>query len=376
MRHATKKEKDILRVIRRIRADIMLIRTTPSDVNAASADRQVVLAQLSRYLLQIHPEIGLDVTKRKDDARIAEVERPLGADDYLRKAQARLAELSREVTLDDRWYDAALEYTIYLEDRLQGAMFRRLRVTERYNFVRTTSVLFRQSAELQRTLRDLGNTLADIQESILLEMKARAVSERKVLASYQQAAGDINRVGLRVRGLLAQREYGRVVTVVSDTAVRADLGALDTGWRVKELEDLKVRELLDEKQDRLRKLSAYYASVASTSVGAGPYQDVENLSPEKLAQSAGSVDSPYGRELLALGREVVNLAKELQMARTQHDMLSAGAEPAILTPEELAEELQRRNDGVSNEGRRIKLERPRQPTGSKGLPIQPVGPRP
>jgi hypothetical protein len=370
----TQRETTLLRTIRRVRQDLISIRYTPADINAGNARHQAVLAQLAQYLLQIHPEIGLDTTKGNDSDRIAEVERPLPADEYLRDSRRNLAELSRQTTLDDRWIDAAIEYTVYLEDRLHGAIFRRLRVDERYDFVKRVSVLFRQSVELQRTLRELGNTLAEIQEFILLDIRARADAERTLIADYQDVAREIHGVGTRVRGLVAQQEYSRINTNVAETAVMADLGALDTGWRVKELENQKVLELLSEKQDRLGKLRDYYADVVSTAVGAGPIDGVADLNPEKLAQEAGSVDSPYGRELLTLSREVVDLAKALQLARMQQEKLEGGAEGAVLTPAEAAANQRMPAPvPVEDEGIRIQLEREPVPAGTRSLPVAPQG---
>lgn len=373
LKAVSSRESTLLRTIRRVRADLISIRYTPSDLNAADARRQAVLAQLSQYLLQIHPEIGLDTAKRDEDKRVAEVERPLWADDYLRQSRRELAELSRQSTLDDRWVDAAIEYTVYLEDRLHGAVLRRLRVDERYDFVKRVSVLFRQSVELQRTLRDLGVTLAEIQEQILLDIHGRAMAERTLLASYRGVARDIHGFGRTLRGLAAQDRFADIATDVADTALRADLGAIDTGWRVKELEDRKVRELLAEKQSRLQKLNTYYADVATTSAGAGPYDGVEDFNPEKLAQAAGSVDSPYGRELLDLGREVVELARALQLARMQQEKLAGGAEGALLTPDEAAAE-RARGAAPGDEGLKLKLPEDEAP-GRRMLPVAP-GERP
>lgn len=355
LKAVSNRESTLLRTVRRVRADLIAIRYTPSDVNSADARRQAVLAQLSQYLLQIHPEIGLDTAKRDADRRVAEVERPLWADDYLRQSRRELAELSRENTLDDRWIDAAIEYTVYLEDRLHGAILRRLRVDERYDFVKKVSVLFRQSVELQRTLKDLGVTLAEIQEQILLDIHGRTIAERSLLANYRGVAKEIHSFGRELRGLAARQQYASIASDVADTALRADLGAIDTGWRVKELEDSKVRELLAEKQTRLHKLNDYYADVMTTSPGAGPYDGVEDFSPEKLAQAAGSVDSPYGRELLELGREVTELAKALQLARMQQEKLAAGAEGALLTPEEAAAEHARDAAPAGDEGLKLRV---------------------
>jgi tetratricopeptide (TPR) repeat protein len=374
VRLVTDRESNLLRLMRRVRSDLIAIRYTPADLNAADARRQIVLSQLAQYLLQIHPEIGLDTVRRTDDQRVAEVEQPLWADDFLRDSRRGLAELSRDTTLDDRWLDAAIEYTVYLEDRLQAAVFRRLRVDERFDAVKRVSVLFRQSVELQHTLRQLGDTLAGIQESILLDIRARSDAERKLLTEYQGAARDIDAMGKKVRGMAAQDRFAKVATDVAQTAVLADLGALDTGWRVKELEDLRVRELLSEKQVRLGKLEKYYAEVASTSAGPGPYSGVEDLDPERLAQTVGSVDSPYGRELLELGREVVELARALQQARLQQEQLAAGAEPAVLSPEELAVERARREAAPKKAGLPLKLDREPVPGGTKGLPVKPVKP--
>lgn len=374
LKAVSNRESTLLRTVRRVRADLISIRYTPSDVNTHDARRQAVLAQLSQYLLQIHPEIGLDTARRDEDPRVAEVERPLWADDFLRNSRRELAELSRQNTLDDRWIDAAIEYTVYLEDRLHGAILRRLRVDERYDFVKRVSVLFRQSVELQRTLRDLGVTLAEIQEQILLDMQGRAQAERTLLANYRGVAKDIHTFGRELRGWAARDRYAAITSDVADTALRADLGAIDTGWRVKELEDAKVRELLAEKQSRLRKLNDYYADVMTTGAGPGPYGGVEDFSPEKMAQSAGSVDSPYGRELLELGREVVELAKALQLARMQQEKLAAGAESALLTPEEAAAEHARGAAPQSDEGLRLKLPEDGSPA-RRTLPVKP-GDRP
>ena len=374
VRLVTDRESNLLRLMRRVRSDLISIRYTPADVNAADVRRQIVLSQLAQYLLQIHPEIGLDTLKRADEQRVAEVEQPLWADEFLRNSRRDLTELSRDSTLDDRWIDAAIEYTVYLEDRLQRAIFRRLRVDERFDAVKRVSVLFRQSVELQHTLRQLGDTLANIQESILLDIRARSDAERRLLGEYQGAARDIDHAGRKVRGRAARDRFAEVATDVANTAVLADLGALDTGWRVKELEDRKVRELLSEKQMRLGKLEKYYADVVSTSAGPGPYDGVEDLDPAKLAQAAGSVDSPYGRELLELGREVVDLAKALQQARLQQEKLAAGAEPQLLTPDELAAERARRAAAPKSEGLPLQIEREPVPGGSKGLPVKPVKP--
>lgn len=362
LKYMTTRERELLRLIRRVRTDLLLIRRTPADMAQASARGQIVLGQLNQYLLRLHPEIGLDTAKKVDHERVASVDDPLAADAYLRTARRELAELSREASLDDRWIDAALEYTVYLEDRLQWVALRRLRVDERFDFVRRSSVLFRQSAELQAALRELGGTLADIQEFILLDARARTASERKVLARYQQTAHEIRLAGAQLRGRFAQREYARITTTIADTAVRADLGALDTGWRVKELEDQKVRELLSEKRERLERLQAYYARVASAAAEA-PFEGFEGFSPERLAQGSGRTDSPYGRELIALGREVLALAQALSTAQLQIERLQAGAEAAVLSPEEIGAERDRR--GETGGGLRIEMT-----PGKRTLPLE------
>ncbi len=334
IKRADPKELEVLRSVRRIRNDLASFRYTPADVASETVRRQQTLGALAQYLLQIHPEIGLDTARGADARRIAEVDRPLWADEYLMKARRNLVELTREASLDDRWIDAALEYTIYVEDRLQGLIFRRQRVTERYDFVRQAGILFRQSVELQQALRDLGNAVADIQEHIYLGTRARAEGERVALTRYRFVARDIAMAARTTRGVYAQEEFGRVRERVAGTAARADLGALDTAWRVKELEDERVRELLTEKQDRLVKLKEYYDDTLATRDEAGPWPGVEDFSPEALARETGSVDSSYGRELLTLGSEVVALAKALQEAQLQLEKLQGGAESAVMTERE------------------------------------------
>ena len=366
LREISTQESSVLRTIRRVRADLETIRQLPTDINLASGGRQEILGSLTDYLLQIHPEIGLDV-QRTDENQVAEVEDPLRGDTYLREARRNLAELSRHVSLDDMWIDAALEYTVYLEDRLHQAIFRRLRVDERYDFVQAATSLFRQSAELQRSLRNLGVTLADIQEDILLDMRVRADAERWLLDQYHEVARYLDESGRHRRGIHAREEYQRILASVSDTAVQADLGALDTGWRIKELEEIKVRELLSEKHDRQALLEAYYAQVLETKGSDEAIPGVEDFSPEALAQQTGSIDSPYGRELLTLGQEVVGLAKALYDSRLQLEVLQEGATGAVLTPEERA--TLRSGDG---QGRQIRLETPPVPEG-RGIPLAPGG---
>jgi thioredoxin-like negative regulator of GroEL len=369
LKHISENETSILRSIRRLRSELAVFRYTPDDLHRATGHRQHVLAALADYLLRLHPEMGLDAAPGLDGERVAEVDFPLAGDRYLRSSRRTLANLSREVNLDDRWIDAALEYTIYLEDRLQGAMLRRMGIDDRFDFIRQTSVLFRQSAELQSALRELGNTLADIQDHLFLEMSGRATAERKELARYQEIARELRDEGRETRGLYARHEFGKVRGMVGDTAVRADLGALDTAWRVKELEDERVRELLTEKRQRLDRLDGYYADVLSTQAGEGPYPGVTDLNPADLAQKTGSVESPYGRELIHLGEEVIGLAKALHNAQLQLEKMQQGAEGAVLSPGERSGP---QNLFPANEGRQLRIEGPRSaPRGAPAIRLEP-----
>lgn len=243
------------------------------------------------------------------------------------EAEEGLALVLLDLMREEERLWAVIAYSTEVERKAAEAVLRRLGLWGRQAYLDSLELLYRSTSGIEEVLNENGELLLGIQTRILNEVLAYTADQdddlERLRARYRDLLDDADAMRL----VAVDRGYDQAVAVLREAEARAAGGQLDVGWRIKEVEEEIMRDVLVVEQERLGKLQAYYEKAAAEAQQVGRSVTVLDADIRRAL-----VSSAAGNATVQLDRAIDAIRSELDRMQLYVDELQRGSARIVEQP--------------------------------------------